>query len=154
MIVTLWAAMIVGMALWGYGLFVTGTPHSSTGSRTHRGGSLTTCRTWSRSLALCSSASGVLRLTGRANAKGHPHHLGRRWTRPKTVLMRNKATPNTERARDRYSASAVASDHKALAPSNKRRPPAVAKPDLASPRGSGTSPHLGVWKPGTNRVSL
>ena len=25
MIVTLWAAMIVGMALWGYGLFVTGT---------------------------------------------------------------------------------------------------------------------------------
>ena len=26
MIVTLWAAMIVGMALWGYGLFVTGHP--------------------------------------------------------------------------------------------------------------------------------
>jgi hypothetical protein len=25
MIVTLWAAMIVGTALWGYGLFVTGT---------------------------------------------------------------------------------------------------------------------------------
>jgi hypothetical protein len=25
MIVTLWAATIVGMALWGYGLFVTGT---------------------------------------------------------------------------------------------------------------------------------
>ena len=24
MIVTLWAAMIVGMALWGYGLLVTG----------------------------------------------------------------------------------------------------------------------------------
>ena len=23
--ITLWAAMIVGMALWGYGLFVTGT---------------------------------------------------------------------------------------------------------------------------------
>jgi hypothetical protein len=26
MIVTLWAAMIVGMALWGYGLFITGHP--------------------------------------------------------------------------------------------------------------------------------
>ena len=26
MIVTLWAAMIIGTALWGYGLFVTGTP--------------------------------------------------------------------------------------------------------------------------------
>ncbi|HVJ70379.1 MAG TPA: hypothetical protein VM531_02525, partial [Sphingomicrobium sp.] len=25
MIVTLWAAMIVGMALWSYGVFVTGT---------------------------------------------------------------------------------------------------------------------------------
>ena len=72
-------------------------PHSSTGSRTHRGGSLTTCRTWSRSLALCSSASGVLRLTGRANAKGHPHHPGRRWTRPKTVvpILRQRAAENT-----------------------------------------------------------
>ena len=26
MIVTLWAAMIVGTALWGYGLFITGHP--------------------------------------------------------------------------------------------------------------------------------
>jgi hypothetical protein len=26
MIVTLWVAMIVGMALWGYGLFITGHP--------------------------------------------------------------------------------------------------------------------------------
>ena len=35
---------------------------------------------------------------------------------------------------------AVASDHKTLAASNKREPPAVGKPVLASPRESGTSP--------------
>jgi len=43
-------------------------------------------------------------------------------------------------------ALAVASDHKLLAPSNKREPPAAGKPVLASPRASGTSPLTsGVW---------
>ena len=113
--------MIVGTALWGYGLLVTGTAPLIDWKSNAPWWIADYLPNMELELGLVLVCLGSLRLTGRANAKGHPHHLGRRWTRPKTVLMRNKATPNTERARDRYSASALASNNKTLARSNTRK---------------------------------
>ena len=91
-----------------------GIPHLSTGRRTRRGGSLTTCQTWNRSSALCSFASVVLRLTGRvgleiAGENGARHQRVSERIEAATnncLARRNKSRPRAEATNKRDGSAA------------------------------------------------